>query len=71
LGTVPTRSGTQSKPPCARISWFKKNELDLTAMYPAKEEKNALQDGWTWSAFRTPNWRPKDDMTFSLGMAAA
>lgn len=44
---VPSSSGTQTKPPCARISWFKKHGLDLQAMYPAKEEKNALQDNWT------------------------
>jgi hypothetical protein len=29
---VPTSSGTQTKPLCARISWFKKNGLDLQAM---------------------------------------
>ncbi|MDQ2763681.1 MAG: ABC transporter substrate-binding protein, partial [Pseudomonadota bacterium] len=44
---VPSSSGTQTKPPCARISWFKKNGLDLQAMYPVKDEKNALQDSWT------------------------
>lgn len=45
---VPSSSGTQTKLPCARISWFKKHGLDLQAMYPAKDEKNALQDNWTW-----------------------
>ena len=48
---VPTSSGTQTKPPCARISWFKKHGLDLQAMYPVKPEHNALQDAWTWDAF--------------------
>ena len=38
---VPTSSGTQTKPPCARISWFKKNGLDLQAMYPVKPEHTA------------------------------
>ena len=38
---MPTSSGTQTKPPCARISWFKKNGLDLQAMYPVKAENNA------------------------------
>src|SRR5579872_5363457 len=33
---VPTSSGTQTKPPCGRISWFKKHGLDLQEMYPAK-----------------------------------
>jgi len=35
---VPTSSGTQTKPPCARISWFKKQGLDLQAMYPAHKD---------------------------------
>jgi ABC-type glycerol-3-phosphate transport system substrate-binding protein len=66
---VPTTSGTQTKPPCARISWFKKNGLDLQAMYPAKAEHNALQDGWTWDAFmKYAELAQKDSMTFGLGM---
>jgi ABC-type glycerol-3-phosphate transport system substrate-binding protein len=66
---VPSSSGTQVKPPCARISWFKKNGLDLQAMYPAKEEKNALQDAWTWDAFmKFAELAAKDNMTFALGM---
>jgi ABC-type glycerol-3-phosphate transport system substrate-binding protein len=65
---VPTSSGTQTKPPCARITWFKKNGLDLQAMYPAKDEKNALQDGWTWDAFlKYAELAKKDGMTFALG----
>ena len=36
--------GTQTKPPCARISWFKKQGLDLQAMYPAQPGHNAMQD---------------------------
>ncbi len=66
---VPTTSGTQTKPPCARISWFKKQGLDIQAMYPAKEEHNALQDGWTWEAFmKYAEQAQKDGMTFGLGM---
>ena len=66
---VPTSSGTQTKPPCARISWFKKHGLDLQAMYPAKDEKNALQDAWTWDAFlKYAELAAKDNMTFGLGM---
>jgi len=68
---VPTSSGTQTKPPCARISWFKKHGLDLQAMYPAREEKNALQDAWTWDAFlKYAEIAAKDNMTFALGMGA-
>ena len=66
---VPSSSGTQTKPPCARISWFKKNGLDLQAMYPAKDEKNALQDAWTWEAFlKFAELAAKDHMTFAMGM---
>jgi ABC-type glycerol-3-phosphate transport system substrate-binding protein len=66
---VPSSSGTQTKPPCARISWFKKNGLDLQAMYPVKDEKNALQDGWTWEAFlKFAELAAKDNMTFAMGM---
>ena len=66
---VPSSSGTQTKPPCARISWFKKNGLDLQAMYPAKDEKNALQDSWTWENFlKYAELAAKDNMTFAMGM---
>ena len=66
---VPTSSGTQTKPPCARISWFKKHGLDVQAMYPVKPEHNALQDAWTWDAFlKYAELAQKDGMTFALGM---
>ena len=68
---VPASNGTQTKPPCARISWFKKHGLDLQAMYPAKDEKNALQDAWTWEAFlKYAELAVKDNMTFGLGMGS-
>ncbi len=68
---VPSSSGTQTKPPCARISWFKKHGLDLQAMYPTKEEKNALQDAWTWEEFlKFADLAVKDNMTFALGMGS-
>jgi len=66
---VPTSSGTQTKPACARIGWFKQHGLDLQAMYPVKEEKNALQEAWTWDAFmKYAEAATKDGMTFALGM---
>jgi ABC-type glycerol-3-phosphate transport system substrate-binding protein len=66
---VPSSSGTQTKPPCARISWFKKQGLDLQAMYPVKEGKNALQDNWTWETFlKYAELAAKDKMTFAMGM---
>jgi ABC-type glycerol-3-phosphate transport system substrate-binding protein len=66
---VPTSSGTQTKPPCARISWFKKQGLDLQAMYPAHPGKTALSDGWTWEGFlKYAEAAQKDEMTFGLGL---
>jgi ABC-type glycerol-3-phosphate transport system substrate-binding protein len=68
---VPSSSGTQTKPPCARISWFKKHGLDLQAMYPTKDEKNALQEAWTWEAFlKFAELAAKDNMTFAMGMGS-
>ncbi|WP_428484233.1 ABC transporter substrate-binding protein [Rhodopila sp.] len=67
--SVPSSSGTQVKPPCARISWFKKHGLDIQAMYPVKAENNALQDSWTWESFlKFAELAVKDNMTFGLGM---
>jgi ABC-type glycerol-3-phosphate transport system substrate-binding protein len=38
-------------------------------MYPPREEKNALQDNWTWEAFlKYAELAAKDNMTFALGM---
>jgi ABC-type glycerol-3-phosphate transport system substrate-binding protein len=69
---IPSSSGTQTKPPCARISWFKKHGLDLQAMYPAKADKNAMQGGWTWEEFlKFAELAAKDNMTFSMGMGGA
>jgi ABC-type glycerol-3-phosphate transport system substrate-binding protein len=66
---VPTSSGTQAKPPCARIGWFKKQGLDLEAMYPVKPEHTAAQDGWTWDAFlKYAELAKADGLTFGLGL---
>lgn len=66
---IPASNGTQTKPPCARISWFKKNGLDLQAMYPTHDDKNALQDNWTWETFlKFAELASKDGMTFAMGM---
>jgi len=66
---VPTSSGTQTKPPCARIAWFKKYGLDIQAMYPVKPEHTALSDTWTWDAFlKFAGLADKDGMTFGLGL---
>ncbi len=66
---VPTSSGSQNKPPSARISWFKQNGLDLQAMYPVKPEHTAQQDEWTWDAFlKYAELAAKDNMTFGCGL---
>jgi ABC-type glycerol-3-phosphate transport system substrate-binding protein len=66
---VPASNGTQTKPPCARISWFRQHGLDIQAMYPARQEKNALQDAWTWEAFlKYAELAARDGMTFGMGM---
>ena len=66
---VPTSSGTQTKPPCARIGWFRKHGLDLPAMYPASPGKNALQDEWTWESFlKYAEAAREDGLTFALGL---
>lgn len=68
---VPTSSGSQTKPPCARISWFKKHGLDLQAMYPAKPGHTALQDAWDYDALlKYAELAKKDEMTFALGLGS-
>ncbi|HVY17863.1 MAG TPA: extracellular solute-binding protein [Rhodopila sp.] len=69
---VPTSSGTQTKPPCARISWFRKHGLDVQAMYPAREATSKLAEGWTWEALlHYAELASKDGMTFGLGMGGS
>jgi ABC-type glycerol-3-phosphate transport system substrate-binding protein len=65
---VPTSSGTQTKPPCARIGWFKKNGLDVQGMYPASPSHTAAQDQWTWDVMlKYAELARKDNLTFGLG----
>jgi hypothetical protein len=69
---VPSSSGTQAKPPCARVEWFKKNGLDVKAMYPVKPEHTAAMDSWTWDTFlKYAELAQKDGMTFGLGMGGS
>lgn len=50
---VPAISGTQAKPPCARIDLFQKYAgVDLTKMYPAGAPPDKeLAGKWTWDLF--------------------
>jgi ABC-type glycerol-3-phosphate transport system substrate-binding protein len=66
---VPTSSGTQTKPCCARISWFKKHGLDIQKMYPAKADKSPLAAQWNWDNFlKYAELAQKDNMTFAMGL---
>ena len=69
---VPTSSGTQTKPSCARISTFKHEAgIDVQAMYPAKAEHTALADTWTYDTFlKAAEACHKAGMTFGLGLSA-
>ena len=51
---APAVTGSQVKPPCARISMFKQYAgLDVTKMYapPGGHSDKKLQDEWTWDKF--------------------
>jgi len=48
---VPSPTGTQVKPPCARLSvWKQAAGIDFQAMYPAGQKPSAEAEGWTWDA---------------------
>lgn len=66
---VPTSTGTQTKPPCARISLMKKYGVDVQAMYPAKPGKTALADQWDYEMLvKVGEQAMKDGYPFSLGL---
>jgi ABC-type glycerol-3-phosphate transport system substrate-binding protein len=66
---VPTSSGTQNKPPCARISLMKDLcGIDVQAMYPAHQDANAGKD-WTWDTFLPAAEKcKKANMPFAMGL---
>jgi ABC-type glycerol-3-phosphate transport system substrate-binding protein len=69
---LPSSSGSQIKPPCARIGWFKQQGLDLPAMYPVRPEHTAMQDGWTWDALlKYAELAQRDGMTFGYGLGGS
>jgi ABC-type glycerol-3-phosphate transport system substrate-binding protein len=46
---VPAVTGTQVKPPCARLDLFKQHAgLDLQAMYPVNKPPTKEAEHWTW-----------------------
>jgi ABC-type glycerol-3-phosphate transport system substrate-binding protein len=51
---VPAVTGTQVKPPCARLDLFKQHAgLDLQAMFPAGQAPSKEADNWTWETLLT------------------
>lgn len=66
---VPTSSGTQYKPSCARINFFNQAGLDVREMYPTRPEHTALSDGWTWQRLlELAPTAQKADLPFALGL---
>jgi ABC-type glycerol-3-phosphate transport system substrate-binding protein len=48
---MPSISGSQNKPSCTRISFFKQNGIDVQAIAPTGTEMGAGYDKWTWDTF--------------------
>ncbi len=66
---IPSSSGTQYKPSCARISVFKQAGLDVQAMYPAAAGHSALSDQWTWDKLlELAPAAQKAGLPFALGL---
>ncbi len=66
---VPTSTGTQTKPPCARISLMKKYGFDVQAMYPVRPEDTPGARAWTYDALLTAALAArKDGYPFALGI---
>jgi ABC-type glycerol-3-phosphate transport system substrate-binding protein len=66
---VPTSSGTQNKPPSARISTMKSAAgIDVVKMFPAEDVQTPESDTWTWDTFlKAAEACHKADMTFGIG----
>ncbi|MGA3401035.1 MAG: extracellular solute-binding protein, partial [Acetobacteraceae bacterium] len=67
---IPTSSGTQNKPPCARISVMKEAAgIDVVKMYPAEEVSGTPEaDNWTYDTFlKAAEACHKANMTFGIG----
>ena len=46
---VPAVTGTQVKPPCARLDLFKKVGVDILEMYPTLKAPNKSAENWNWN----------------------
>ncbi len=66
---VPTSTGTQTKPPCARISMMKKYGYDVQAMYPVAPNDTPGAQAWTYDEFlKAATAAYKDGYPFALGI---
>ena len=45
---VPAVTGTQVKPPCARLDLFKKVGVDILEMYPTLKAPTKASENWSW-----------------------
>jgi ABC-type glycerol-3-phosphate transport system substrate-binding protein len=66
---IPTSSGTQNKPPCARISTMKEAAgIDVVKMYPAEDVATSEGDDWTYDTFlKAAEACQKANMSFGIG----
>jgi ABC-type glycerol-3-phosphate transport system substrate-binding protein len=66
---IPTSSGTQNKPPCARISTMKEAAgIDVVKMYPAEDMATSEGDDWTYDTFlKAAEACHKANMSFGIG----
>ncbi|HET9018342.1 MAG TPA: extracellular solute-binding protein [Acetobacteraceae bacterium] len=66
---VPTSSGTQYKPSCARIGFFRQAGFDVQEAYPVKPEHTAMSDTWTWQKLlELAPQAKKANLPFALGL---
>ncbi len=68
---IPTSSGSQNKPPCARISVMKKEAgLDITKMYPVSDTATPEAENWTYDTFlKAAEACHKAGMPFGIGLS--
>ena len=66
---VPISSGSQNKPPCARISVMKQlTGIDVQKMYPTEDVYTPEADAWSWDNFiKAAEACHKANMTFGIG----
>ena len=66
---LPTSVGSQYKPTCARISFFKSQGIDVEKWYPAKTSNASLAAAWTWEEMlKLAPAAQKAGMPFGLGL---